>query len=138
MQVDLTTVLAAGSGLLSTLFGAYVGLLKYTVAQRERELDRQLEQLMAESSKLKDRVSEEEKSTIRQDGEIKLVQQTHNDVKADIDEVKRTMVTKAEWEPRMTNMERTLNQVLTELRGISTRYSTHQSGQHVPFKKDPG
>lgn len=134
MQIDLASVIATVSGIVSVAFALYVALAKYAVAQREKEIDRRLEHCAEEQKHLADRIGNEEKATIRQDGALNLVKQTHDDVLHDIEEIKRLMVTKAEWEPRMTNIERTMNQILSELRG--SRYSS----QHMPSvtPKKPG
>lgn len=124
MQVELSTVVAFVTGLLSTGLGIYVALLRYTVGQREKEIDRRLTHCDVENAKLVETVHALEKTTIKQQGDINLVQRTHDDVKGDVEEVKRTMITKAEFEPRITNLERTANQILSELRG---RYPSGQA-----------
>lgn len=143
MQIELGTVISVVGGLLSIALTAYVALARYAIGQREQTLNDKLNRYAEHIDKLDVRINVEEKSTIRQDGDLALVKQNHDQVQSDIEEVKRTMITKAEFEPRMTNLERLVNQVLTELRGISTRYSSHGSGQQFPAtpspfpKKDP-
>lgn len=131
---DGPAVWEVAGGALSIGVALYVGIVRYAINQREKEIDRRIgetQKSQATSSRectrelrsLADRLTTEEKATIRQDGEIRLVNQNHDSLTSDIEEIKRTMVTKSEWEPRMTALERNTNQILAELRSGSGRYS---------------
>lgn len=133
MQVELTTVLGFAGSAIGAAVTIYIAILRYALSAKEKEFERRfgdIEKAAAEQSKncdvelkkLGDRLSNEEKATIRQDGQINLVQNNHDALTRDLEEIKRNMITKAEFEPRMTNLERTLNQILAELRG---RYPSH-------------
>jgi hypothetical protein len=80
----------------SVLAGAFA-LHTYIVGRRDKDIidrqDAKLKECAVEIRDLSDRLHVEEKSTIRQDGEIKLVHQSHSDVRKDIDEVKQTLQT---------------------------------------------
>lgn len=133
MQVDVTLVVTVISGILGVGLAIYTGLLKYTVTQKENELNRRIEEgktalalhvekTMTEQRLISDRLHVEEKATIAQNGEIKLVQSNHAQLDNDLEEIKRNMsllITKAEFEPRISNVERLLNQILSEMRNRS-------------------
>lgn len=122
MQIDISTALGFLATVISVTVGAWFATARYAVAQREREIDRRLDDCRDESKKLNERLHTEEKATIRQDGDVNRVRDSHGTLVSDIEEIKRTMVTKVEW----IAMERTLNQILTEMqRGRSgSAYST--------------
>lgn len=115
MQVDLSTILAALSTAMSLAFGAWFATARYALNQREREIDRRLEECQKTSQEIDVRLHLEEKSTIRQDGELRLVQQTH--------------------EARLQNLEKHLSQLHVDLRGSSGRYSP--TGVPRPEGKKP-
>ena len=150
MQVDVSTVMSIFSGIVSVAFALYLAIAKYAIGQREKEIDRRLDEhqgvhtravaeCAAETRKLADRLTGVEKEAIHQEGLIKLVQANHDGLLSDIEEIKRTMCTKSEFDARMTNIERTQNQILAELRGGSSRYASHGSVPvQSPYpKKEP-
>ena len=121
MRVDLTAVLSLFSGLFTVALGLYLAMARYAIANREREIDRRIDDIRAladaklgalerEVHTLQERLHNEEKATIRQDGDVNLVRQGHNDIKSDMDEVKRT-----------------LNEILRELRSGPERYSSQST-----------
>lgn len=130
MQVDITVVISIVTGII----GAAAWLHVRSVQERERETEKKLdalEDLLTRISEkhaaavlaLGERMTIEEKATIRQDGEVALVKQSHDNLAGDMDEVKKM-----------------LNQILAELRGRPGGYQQHQSGGYggmtVP-RKDP-
>lgn len=130
MQVELSTVLAVfGSGL-----GLYVGLLRYTIASKEQSYVERFGNLEKDTDHIKERLVNEEKNTIRLDGELKLAQNNHDQLTDTIDEIKKSMITKVEFEPRMTNLERTLNQILSELQRTGGRFPSGQMSSTTPPK----
>lgn len=147
MQVELRDVVSAAAGVLSVLMGAYVMLLRYAISQREKELDNRIAAIAKEQERtqkecgdemknLVARLAEEEKATIRQKGEMDLVRAQHEAQIGDIEEIKRTMLTRTEFEPRMTSIEKTLREILAEMRGSSSRYY-HGSQTSMPPVKKP-
>ncbi len=97
MQVDLGTVVAAIATILSIASMIIVTLGKITVANREKDIDRRIEDTSKKTDAIDLRLHGEEKATIRQDGEIRMVRQHHEGVTDDINEIKRNMITKVEW-----------------------------------------
>lgn len=138
MQVEVTTVLGFLGTTAGTLISIYLAMFRYALAQKEAEFERRFTDIenAADERKVRceedmrsldNRITVEEKCTIQLTGDINLVRNNHDSLNKDLEEIKRTMITKAEFEPRMTNLERTLNQILSELRGGGSRYSSHSS-----------
>jgi DNA repair exonuclease SbcCD ATPase subunit len=121
MQVDLSTVLGLAASAASIIVGAWLAIIRYAIAQREREIERRLDDCRDETRKLSDRLHAEEKATIRQDGDVKLVRGAHENLAADIEEIKRTMATKTDT----SNLDRHIQEILTELRGARGRQPSH-------------
>ena len=67
------------------------------VANDLKDLRDQDKQCGAEIKALQDRLTAEEKATIRQDGAIKLVEAQGGNVLSDVEEIRSQMVTKAEF-----------------------------------------
>jgi len=122
VQIEATAVFGAAGSLLAFGVTIYIAIFRYALSQKEREIDRRFEDVVRRAESTTDRLNDEEKATIRQDGQINLVQNNHDALTRDLEEIKRNMITKAEFEPRMTNLERTLNQILAELRGRYPSY----------------
>lgn len=129
------------SGVLTTVFGVVLFSLKYAVSQRDKEIDRRLD--TGETASLKhdkeieinkERLHIEEKKSVEIDGKLKLVDQTHNTFSCDLDEIKKSIVPRQEWESRMTSIDRTLEKILTRIE--PSRYS-QQMGRVVPEEKIP-
>lgn len=112
MQVDLGTVLSVASVVMSAILGAWVALARVAITNREKEIDRRIDEGRTKADNIDNRLHTEEKATIRQDGEILLVKQSNSDVKTDIDEIKRTMVTKDGFD----RLERHINEFMNESR----------------------
>lgn len=111
MQIDLSTVLAMFSTLASLAFGAWLATAKYALSQREAEINRRMNLLDLEVKAIDTRLHTEEKATIRQDGDLLRVVDTHKNVAEDVQEIKRTMITKAEW----VHFERMIAQQLGQM-----------------------
>lgn len=107
MQVDLTTVLSVFSAFMSAAVAVVVAIARVAFNNREREIDRRLDDCARTSQGIDTRLHAEEKATIRQDGEMALSRQNHSSLAEDIHEIKRLMVTKAEWQ----SLERHLQQM---------------------------
>jgi hypothetical protein len=129
MQVDLSIVFSLVSSVVAAGFGLYVR----TMGAREKEHEKRVDELrdnmgknfaecMRQIRELHDRIDREEKATIRQDGAIELVKQSHSNLADDMSEVKRM-----------------LNQILTELRtrGGAARPSGGYS-YTAPITSPPG
>lgn len=143
MQLDLTTVLSGASTVLTGVLGAWLWLAKTTIANREREIDRRLDDCRAESRQLSERLHTEEKATIQQNGEIARLRDTHDNLASDIHDIRKNMVTKNDW----LHLDRLLGEIRQQL--STGRYPVtggsgsdrYRFGAHddsgLPPKKDP-
>ena len=137
MQIELSAILGVAGSVAGVVVSMYIAILRHALAQKERETERRfadLEKALEAQTTLcvagarlhVDRLAEAEKLAIRQGGQIDLAENNHATLMRDLDEIKRSNITKAEFEPRMTNLERTLNQILAEIRGRSA-FPSHGS-----------
>lgn len=126
MQVDLSTVLAILSTVLTIGFGAWLATARYALSQRDAEINRRIEGVVADAKAIDQRLHVEEKATIRQDGDLLRVKDTHSNLAEDLQEIKRTMVTKAEW----NGLERMLDNRFSEL----LRASATRGEQRQPYQ----
>lgn len=133
MQVDVSTVLGFLATVISVAVGAWFAIARYAIAQREREIDRRLDDCRNESRQLNDRLHTEEKATIRQDGDVSRVRDSHGTLVSDIEEIKRTMVTKVEF----LSVERAMNQILTEVQRGRSGGAYSAVPQAFPKKPEP-
>src|SRR5262245_33056397 len=103
MQIDLGLV-----GLVLGGAGAIIaGLGRLALAN----FDRRLDDLVRKTDGISDRLHVEEKATIRQDGQITLVQTTHVSLEKDLQEIKDNMATKSE----VSSLEKTIERRFDEL-----------------------
>jgi hypothetical protein len=117
------------SGVLTIIFGILLFTLKYAIAQRDQEVNRRLGERESQSNEhsndvkaVLERLRLEELKTVKMEGDLKLTNQAHDGLNNDIDDIKKTMITRQEFELRMTAIERMLQQILSQLQP-STRYS---------------
>lgn len=113
MQVDVSTVIALVSAICSFALGAWLFVARIAISNREKEIDRRHDELRKRQEEMDLRLHTEEKSTIRQDGDLRLVQNTHDNLANDLQEIKRTMATKAE----LQHINRTTEQILARIDG---------------------
>lgn len=111
MQIELSAVLGFFGVVLSVTSMIVLALGRIAVANREKELDRRIDEVTKDHKATDTRLHAEEKATIRQDGEIKLVQQVHRNLARDIEDIKTYMVTKAEFNQLEKGIERLTNTV---------------------------
>lgn len=150
MQIELSTVFAVGSGILTALFGIYVGTLRYAIASRDREIDRRIETLdtavksvQSAAVILADRLATEERETVRLDGAIQLLAQALGAVQETITDMHRSMVKRDEWAPRMDSIERQLNKITSALtegykggsKGVSSTYPRYNLAPPVIIER---
>lgn len=111
MQVDISLVLAGLSAVFSGGLAVVVTLARITIQNRETEIDRRIGEIRTKSDDINARLHTEEKATIRQDGDLRLVQTTHTNLTNDVQEIKQTMATKEE----VRHIGRTMDKVLERL-----------------------
>lgn len=143
-QISIPAAISFGSTLLTLFLGLYVALAKYALGQRDREIDRRLDEQhshfqSAESkwSDVANRLSVEEKATIRQDGEMNLLKQTHSQVSEDLADLKATIVTKQEFQAWALGVERLLNDIRAQSSGRTTYSPKVTPGQGVMVPRIP-
>jgi hypothetical protein len=68
-----------------------------------------------------------EKSQLKFEGELKLLSAGHESSRDDISSIKRDMITKSEFEPRMNHMEKMLTTILHAVERTPGRYTSHSS-----------
>ncbi len=105
MQVDLSAVVGFLGAIMGVVSLIIVTLGRIAITGREKELDRRIDAVTAESKAIDARLHTEEKATIRQDGEIKLVEQNHGTLLKDIEEIKREMATKTDINHMMQSID---------------------------------
>jgi hypothetical protein len=133
MQIDISTALGFLATVISVAVGAWFATARYAISQREREIDRRLDDCRDELRKLNERLHTEEKATIRQDGDVARVRDSHGTLLCDIEEIKKSMVTKSEF----LVLERTLTQILTEMQRTRSGSSYQSISSGPPKKLDP-
>ncbi len=143
-QISIPVAVSFGSTILTIFLGLYVTLAKYALSQRDREIDRRLDeqhtQQLAAEMKCNDvalRLMVEEKATIRQDGDMNLLKQTHSQVSDDLADLKATIVTKQEFQAWAVGVERLLNDIRAQNSGRTTYSPKPTPGQGMQVPRIP-
>lgn len=126
MQIELATILGFVSAVLSVAVGAWVALARITIANREKEIDRRLDDCRAESRAMNERLHVEEKATIQQNGEIARLRDMAGNVRDDVGEVRKHMVTKRDWDHLEGALEKLSSQTGGHPRYPSPAASTYR------------
>jgi predicted AAA+ superfamily ATPase len=141
MQVELSTVLSIFATFLSISMGVIVAVARIAIGNREKEIDRRSDEQGKKLEAIDSRLHIEEKSTIRQDGVIDRLKDTHTNLASDVEEIKHNMFTKGEGVQLEKNIERILQSL--ERRpgyagGGSSQYSQvrSESPPSPPPRKD--
>jgi hypothetical protein len=90
MQIDIGML----SIIVSLLTLVFTGVVRYAVANREKELDSRHDKLDERVQTMDLRLHDEEKATIRQDGKIEKVEEADTRMRDDLTEIKSTMARK--------------------------------------------
>lgn len=95
MQVELSLAISIVGAVVSLAGGLYAGLLRYTIAAKERELDRRekelkkdVDDLVANLGRLIDRVSTLEKDFLKAEGDGKVATVELETAKREIDKLR--------------------------------------------------
>lgn len=159
MNPDVQQVLTYAASALSVMGSGFIAALLHTYKQEKKYGEDRVAKLEAttdehelaigertkhadhmrmqmDMKELDKKVTEDEKRSIRMEGEINLVRQGHAALITDVEEIKNNMVTRAEWEPHRAAMEKTMNQILAELRG-APRYPSGAMRYPSPLPPDP-
>lgn len=86
MTIELSTVLSA----FATIMTGVLGLL-FSILRDNQKNERQ------KVESIDHRLNTEEKATIRQDGEILRMRDSHDGMAEDVRDIKQNMLTRAEW-----------------------------------------
>lgn len=143
-SISVATMITIIVGILSVAAGAYAVIIRlafntYEKATEKRFADLEKDQ-SADEAELKKQVHDLreanhllEKSQIKLEGEVKLLNSNHDSAKDDIASIKDTMITKTEFEPRMMSMERMLTTILHAVeRSGPGRYQSGGSAPNFP------
>lgn len=112
MNLDLVTVIAGGSAVLAVGQSVVGTLTRLAWNSREGELNRRIGNLEGLFTK----VHNIELKNSQLEGDLKVVHSSHDEIRADIEDIKSTMATKTD----MGNLKDMINMVLAELRTRKT------------------
>jgi hypothetical protein len=124
VQVDLSLLSTLATGAI----GLYAGLLRYSLATKEREIERRIGELEGASKTVHGRLADEEKATVRVES-----------VREALAEIKRDMVKRETFEAQIEDMRSTQRQILSMLRSSGTMgsYSSMAAVRLPPRPTDP-
>lgn len=144
--VSVSTAVSIIFALLAAASTIFSILVKFSFATYQKNVDDRHAALTTEIATLKKASDEDEKELkkevkalteanhaldkvcIKLSGDVTLLTDRHATSKSDIESIREHMVTKAEWDPRMAAVEKTLNTILLEVRERSRGgYGAHPS-----------
>lgn len=146
-EAGVGAVLGIVGFIVSALLSLVIALLAYINKQQQKEHEKAVVDLRTEHKAKIDslekkvegvdtRLHEDEKATIRIDGDLKLTKQTSDALLDDLHDLKKGMVTKVEFESRMNNQDKLLGLVLQKIDG--SRYPSQSTQPAVrPPESDP-
>jgi hypothetical protein len=146
-EAGVGAVLGIVGFIISALLSLVIALLAYINKQQQKEHEKAVKDLRDEHKAKLDaldkktdgidsRLHEDEKATIRIDGDLKLARNESQGLIDDIHDLKKGMVTKVEFETRMNNQDKLLGMVLQKIDG--SRYSSQSAmGAVRPPESDP-
>jgi hypothetical protein len=91
VQVELSTVLGFFGSLMGIVSLVIVTLARIAITAREKEIDRRIDDLTRKHDTMDLRLHTEEKATIRQDGDLKVVLNKHDGLQETLDDIKRQL-----------------------------------------------
>lgn len=123
MQIDATVL----SMVVSALSVVIVGLARFGLVAKEKDIDNRIGTVTSELKAIDVRLHTEEKATIRQDGNILLVEEADTRIREDLDEIKMMMARKED----IRAIERSVEMMSTNLmREINNLRSPPRVGQY--------
>lgn len=118
-----TEIVAVASALVTSLFGLWIKSLKEhwdeekkRNDQRAIKQDEQIKENATDIKRLTERLHEEQLTSVRLAGELKLAQQATSGVAQDLKAIEESMVTRKEWEARMDGVDAALETIAGALR----------------------
>lgn len=138
--IQISTVIQSVGGVLVAVVGAYVMLAKYTLAQKERELETRDSKLQQDVAKVSVRLGEVERKQTHIELTVAVAKESHDNLANDVRQITATMLTRTEWElarevdkSDREAMKTTLNQILSAVR--TNRASSYSALSIPPTKK---
>lgn len=156
--IDLSTLSAVGVAILT----GYAALTRFGLNATKREIEGKIEAVRTsahseveaarsetgyaeerarsaegQAQALNNRLHEEEKATIRQDGEIKLLQQTRDNLTKAIEELRTQQVPRAEWERQNAHLEKQLVSIAEKIDRQHSREMRAVVGSQPTRRPDP-
>lgn len=132
-----------GVPVLMAIVTGYVAILKYAATEQLKVFKDRLDEHKkendareAENKVLAERLRQAEMVALEQKGKISLLEHDHTGFKNDLVEIKTNIVTRAEWERQMDNVERTLGTIL-QLISKSPTPPRYPSDPQMPAVKPP-
>lgn len=145
--ISISTVLSIVFGILAAASTVGSVLLKFSFTAYQKNIDERHAAMKAEIAALEKSADDDEKelkkevkalteanhaldkTCIKLNGDVNLLNERHSATKGDIEQVREHMVTKAEWDSRMNSVDKTLE---TLLRAVQGPYRSHPSGSGYP------
>jgi len=149
--INITALISAA---VSAIVGIALVALRYAIGQRDKDVDRRLsgqettaKETETDQKAIAERLRLEELKSVAMAGDIKVIQNNHSGLDQEMRDLRENIVTRGEWEARMTSLEarmtgieRMLQQILSQLQPPS-RYSQHsqhsQQGRYGGPTSDP-
>lgn len=147
-QIPLSLVISIGGGLLSMLVVVLGIVARYAYTHDREAFIEQIKTLttrlerhesMAEEARkdrdvIRERLHADELQTSQIQGEVNLVKNNHDKLADDVEEIKRTMVTRDLFDASVQHLKSQLTQILTQLQ----RYPSTREMQRVSIPRtDP-
>ena len=138
--IQISTVIQSVAGLLVIVVGAYTTLAKYTLTQKERELEHRDNQLQADVTKVNERLDDLERKQTTIELTVAVARESHENLSAEVRKISAAMITRVEWEMAREAdksdreaTKATLNQILSAVR--TNRPSSYSALSVPPTKK---
>jgi hypothetical protein len=132
-QIDIATVISVFAIVASLGSAAYFGVSRYAQHTRDSEVNRRLLQAETNIMEMIKSVHSDELETVRLQGKLALVEQHHTSLETDLDEIKKLIVPRTEWETSQRNLTGKIDDLTREVRSrVGGRYSTTSSDPAVP------
>lgn len=125
------------TGLIGLLGWLWRDNLLTRANETKRAFDAQTKELDATKEKcahLETSLNKVALELVKLEGELKLVNQVHNTLQKDVEEIKDQMLTRAEFEPRMSSLEKSIATLINEVREV-TRPRASSGGFPSPVKR---
>jgi hypothetical protein len=128
MQIDATVL----SMVVSALSVVIVGLARFGLVAKEKDIDRRIDNVVGDVKMIDVRLHTEEKATIRQDGNIRLVEEADTRIREDLDEIKLMMARKEDIRAIERSVETMSANLMREINNLRSPPRAGQYGYQMP------